>query len=149
MGSKQKINRFNSGGIDSLVADLQELILAARKAAARSIHKIQVVTNFEIGRRIIEHEQQGSARAEYGRQVLKTLSKKLTAKFGQGFSETNLKLMRQFYLIYQGRMSQTASAPLSVHANRQTRSDQSSKFQMLPRKDAHIHAKAYRLCRLM
>ena len=58
----------------------------------------QVLTNFEIGRRIVEHEQRGAARAEYGKELLKELSVRLTEEFGKGFSATNLKLMRQFFI---------------------------------------------------
>ncbi len=54
----------------------------------------------EIGRMIVEHEQQGKERAEYGKHVLKDLSKQLTADFGKGFSVQNLENMRKFYLLY-------------------------------------------------
>jgi len=59
-----------------------------------------VVTYFEIGRRIIEREQQGAKRAQYGKKVLQGLSDYLTAKLGKGWSVDNLKLMRRFYVIY-------------------------------------------------
>ncbi|CDS53013.1 Putative cytoplasmic protein [Polaromonas sp. CG9_12] len=66
-------------------------------------------TNFEIGRHVVAHEQQGESRAEYGKEVPKRLAERLTAEFGSGFSLTNLKLMRQFYLLNAHRISQTAS----------------------------------------
>ena len=59
-----------------------------------------VSTYFEIGRRIVEQEQNGSPRAGYGENVLNELSEKLTQEFGKGFSVTNLKQMRSFYGIY-------------------------------------------------
>lgn len=59
-----------------------------------------VYTYYEIGRRIIVEEQNGSNRAEYGKQVLKELSSYLTDEFGKGYSPDNLKLMRRFYLVY-------------------------------------------------
>lgn len=59
-----------------------------------------VHTYFEIGRMIVEEEQNGYERAEYGALILKKVSKELTEKFGKGFSLTNLKQMRQFYLVY-------------------------------------------------
>ena len=125
MGNKPKISEPEK--FQTLIGELRLLIRSARQAVARSVDAIQVLTNFEIGRRIVEHEQQGVARAEYGSQILKTLSKELTAEFGKGFSETNLKLMRQFYLCYQGRISQTVSDQLHSVPKSQTLSDQLEK----------------------
>lgn len=59
-----------------------------------------VLTYFEIGRMIVEEEQNGKERADYGSQLLADLSSNLTKEFGKGFSVTNLKQMRQFYSIY-------------------------------------------------
>jgi predicted nuclease of restriction endonuclease-like (RecB) superfamily len=67
-----------------------------------------VRTNFEIGRLIVEHEQQGAQRAEYGKLVLKTLADRLTAEFGRGFSKSNLEYMRRFFLEYRNRSKQIA-----------------------------------------
>jgi predicted nuclease of restriction endonuclease-like (RecB) superfamily len=77
-----------------------ELLKEARKSVVRTINKTMVLTYFEIGRIIVEEEQKGKIRAEYGKELLKGLSDKLTAEFGKGFSITNLKQMRQFYLTY-------------------------------------------------
>ena len=55
--------------VDTLLADIRDLILSARRAAVRSVDTLQVLTSFEIGRRIVEHEQKGSVRAGYGKQV--------------------------------------------------------------------------------
>ena len=74
-----------------------------------------VYTYYEIGRMIVEDEQQGKERAEYGKQVLKELSKRLTTEFGKGFSERNLEQMRQFYLTYS--ISQKSSAKLQESEN--------------------------------
>ena len=93
----------------SLHEQLRELIGNARSTVARGIDLVQVRTNFEIGRHIVAHEQQGEVRAAYGKDVLKRLATRLTVEFGNGFSLTNLKLMRQFYLLNAGRMGQTAS----------------------------------------
>lgn len=59
-----------------------------------------VYTYFEIGRMIVEEEQNGNERAEYGKQILKGLSEQLTKEFGKGFSVDNLQNMRKFYLTY-------------------------------------------------
>ncbi len=95
-----------------LIAEIRALIHAARAAASRQVNSITVLTNFEVGRRIVHHEQGGEARAEYGKAVLQTLSDALTAEFGRGWSVTNLTLMRRFYLTYRDRIpkSQTPSA---------------------------------------
>jgi hypothetical protein len=98
--------------VNELLIDIRDLILAARKAVVRSVDLIQVLTNFEIGRRLVEHEQQGKERAEYGTALLKALSVELTTEFGRGFSRSNLEYMRKFFLTYQeraARISEMAS----------------------------------------
>lgn len=73
--------------IDSaLFKEISGLIMAAQNAVVRNIDTVQVLTNYEIGRRIVAHEQKGLSRAEYGKETLKDLSEKLTAEFGKGFS---------------------------------------------------------------
>lgn len=107
----------------TLFSEVRDLILSARHAAARVVNTLQVTTNFEIGRRIVEYEQKGAKRAEYGTELLKELSSRLTGEFGKGFSEDNLALMRKFYLLFVGRtkISETASRKLlSVDTQHQT-----------------------------
>jgi predicted nuclease of restriction endonuclease-like (RecB) superfamily len=84
------------------------LIVLARQNVVRAVNQTMVLTYFEIGKMIIEEEQQGQNRAEYGKQTLKELSKKLTQQFGKGFSVENLDRMRFFYKIYQNQISSTA-----------------------------------------
>lgn len=104
--------------MNELIHELRELIRSARQAAAHSVDIIQVLTNFEIGRRIVEHEQQGRERAEYGKALLKELSAELSAKFGRGFSKRNLEYMRRFYIAYQDRLIvQMPSAQLPTGRN--------------------------------
>ncbi len=102
--------------VHTLITELRELIASARNTAARNFNTIQVVTNFEIGRRIVEHEQQGEKRAEYGKTLLKRLSADLTREFGRGFSEDNLSNMRKFYLTYRERseISETLSQKFTL-----------------------------------
>ena len=76
------------------------LLDEAKKHVRTTINLSMVYTNYEIGRMIVEDEQQGKERAAYGKGVLKDLSKRLTARFGKGYSEDNLKLMRRFYTVY-------------------------------------------------
>ncbi len=73
-----------------------------------------MLTNFEIGRRIVEHEQKGEKRAEYGASLLKELSIRLTDEFGRGFSEDNLSNMRRFFLTWRQRV---AEFPNSLFGN--------------------------------
>jgi hypothetical protein len=95
-----------------LYEDIRSLVLSARHSAARGINLLQVYTNYEIGRRIFEQEQQGAERAQYGKELVRELAARLTGEFGSGFSISNLKYMRQFYMAYPERVpriSQTAS----------------------------------------
>ena len=86
---------------------IAELLKNARSKVVQTVNKTMVYTYFEIGRTIVEEEQKGKERAEYGKQIIKELSQKLIREFGKGFSTTNLKQMRQFYLTYS--KSQTLS----------------------------------------
>ncbi|MGI6394133.1 MAG: PDDEXK nuclease domain-containing protein [bacterium] len=83
-----------------LYTKIADLINAARENVVRAVNQTMVYTYFEIGRMIVEDEQQGKERAEYGKQVLKELSAKLTKDFGKGFSVDNLQNMRQFYMVF-------------------------------------------------
>lgn len=106
----------------SLVADVVALIEAGR-AAARSINMAMTATYWHVGRLIVEREQRGARRAEYGTALLERLAEALTARYGRGYSRRNVEQMRTFYLswpnpqtpsaILPGRKPQTASA-LSV-----------------------------------
>jgi hypothetical protein len=90
--------------VKDLIHEIRDLIQSARRTVAHSVDLIQVMTHFEIGRRIVEHEQGGKERAEYGKALLKELSAALTAEFGRGFSRANLQNMRKFYLTYIDRL---------------------------------------------
>lgn len=83
-----------------LFARVVALIEEARQKVATVANIAQVYTNYEIGRQIVEEEQGGKRRAEYGKQIIKDLSQKLTARFGRGWGTSNLEYMRRFYLIY-------------------------------------------------
>lgn len=84
----------------SLFARVVTLIEEARQKVATVTNIAQVYTNYEIGRQIVEEEQGGKRRADYGKQVLIDLSQKLTARFGRGWSAENLRKMRTFFLMY-------------------------------------------------
>jgi len=85
---------------DSFYSRISDLLKTARKSVVQSVNKTIVDTYFEIGRLIVEEEQNGKSKAEYGQNLITELSQKLTTEFGKGFSTTNLKQMRTFYLTY-------------------------------------------------
>lgn len=108
----------------ALIAELRSLIMAGRRAALRQVDALQLRTNFEIGRRIVEHEQGGEGRAEYGAGTLNKVSAALAAEFGRGFSVSNLKLCRLFYLQRHHQIGQTVSgfsAKASISNSKSTR----------------------------
>ncbi|MEI6820190.1 MAG: DUF1016 N-terminal domain-containing protein, partial [Verrucomicrobiota bacterium] len=111
----------------TLITEVRDLIQSARRGVASVVDTFQVMTNFEIGRRIVEHEQKGAKRAAYGAEVLKELSARLTAEFGRGFSKSNLAAMRSFFLLWKdrGQIFQTPSGKLRAPAIFQTLSKKS------------------------
>lgn len=82
---------------NNFIDDIRALINEARKQVVHTVNTVMVATYWEIGRRIVEEEQNGNERAEYGKYLIKNLAEALTADFGKGFGETNLKYFRQFY----------------------------------------------------
>ena len=105
---------------DNLLERIAEILIQARTKVIREINRAQVLAYWEIGREIVEFEQKGKARAKYGEELIKKLSADLSAKFGKGFSERNLRNMRAFYLNFPIR--QTLSA----------KSKEAQKLQTLP-----------------
>lgn len=102
-------------GYEQFASDVRRLIEEARGHAARSVNSILCATYWEIGRRIVEHEQKGKRRAAYGEELLQRLSEDLTNHFGRGFSRRNLSMMRQFYLAHPPEtIWQTPSAKLQA-----------------------------------
>ena len=79
---------------------IRDILDSARAGAARSVNTIHVVANWLIGREIVEEEQKGRRRAEYGRRLIENLSKRLVRDFGRGFAVRNLETFRAFYLGY-------------------------------------------------
>ena len=86
--------------VDALFERISALIEESRKEVATAVNIAEVYTKYEIGRYIVENEQEGKARAAYGKQVLPILSQKLTDKFGSGWSLETLKSARKFYSVY-------------------------------------------------
>ena len=97
----------NEISLNQLYNKVAELIDLARKKVATAVNLTMVHAYFEIGRMIVDEEQQGKERAAYGKSVLKTLSVRLTERFGKGFSVDNLERMKKFYLVYSPLISAT------------------------------------------
>lgn len=100
--------------VDALFERISALIEESRKRVATAVNIAEVYTKYEIGRYIVEDEQEGKAKAAYGKQVLPILSQKLTDKFGSGWSLETLKSARKFYSVY---------APQAIRSTALTKSD--------------------------
>jgi hypothetical protein len=125
---------------EQMLGDLVELLNHARRTAARSINAVMTATYWEIGRRIVEFEQGGKARAGYGEALVDRLAEDLTSKFGRGFARSNLFQMRAFYFAYrdivQTRSGQSTGAVFPKKV--QTASGQSAGFVDLAEVAAHF-----------
>lgn len=108
----ENVTLHNQEGKETIfVNDLRTIVSAARDASYRMANLMQVAQNWLIGRRIVEQEQQGKIRAEYGKHIVELASQVLTKEFGQGFSETQIRNFRKFYLTFSGlRIQQTVPA---------------------------------------
>lgn len=120
-GAKVPKVRRGTGGLTELDAyseihsGIVELLETARRAAARNINALMTATYWEIGRRIVEHDQDGRSRAAYGGLLIERLAKDLVRRFGRGFGARNLAQMRAFYLAWRTpKILQTASAKSSA-----------------------------------
>ena len=96
---------------NSMMNEIREILQSARQRVAIQVNTELLSTYWNIGKIIVEHEQENQERADYGKQTLKQLSKELTKEFGKGFSVSNLQFMRRFYQCYQ--IQQTVSVKLS------------------------------------
>ena len=103
-------------GYDAILADIVALIDAGRRTAVRTSNAIMTATYWGVGRRIVEQEQHGAARATYGDELISKLSIDLQARFGRGYSQPNLFRMRAFYLGHREILS-TASRKSPVIAS--------------------------------
>lgn len=101
---------------------VEELLKNAQNTVVQTVNQTMVITYFEIGKMIVQEEQKGKERAQYGKQLMKELSQRLSKEFGKGFSITNIQQMRNFYLIYQKQQT------LSVNSEKQQ--TESNKFNL-------------------
>lgn len=100
-----------NSGFEKMISDIEALVNTSKNELATSINKVMTVTYWSIGKYIVEFEQDGNAKAEYGKNLLSTISKELTLRLGKGYSRPNLNNMRKFYLKYSN--CQTVSDKLS------------------------------------
>ena len=108
-----------------LIGGIAELLETARRASARTVNALMTATYWEIGRRIVEFEQAGKSKAQYGEEVIDQLASDLTNRFGRGFTRSNLFNMRAFY-VANPRIVQTASGQLGLPGKIQTTSGKST-----------------------
>ncbi|MCL1979710.1 MAG: DUF1016 N-terminal domain-containing protein, partial [Proteobacteria bacterium] len=111
MSTKQKPGIPETASLTTLIGQIAEVVQQARGHVRQSVNQAMVASYWEIGRLIVEHEQQGQARAAYGQRQLAELSDRLTELFGKGFDASNLRNMRRFYLAFPIR--ETVSLELS------------------------------------
>ena len=128
---KQPGKKYNDEG-NMLVNDLRSIVSKARSKAFAAVNYSLVERNWRIGQRIVEQEQNGASRAEYGKHVIEVASAALTEEFGKGFSKTNIMNFKKFYLKFKElTIPQTLSEEFKKQKH-QTLSDESS---LLPQKD--------------
>jgi len=104
---------------NNFLKEIVNLLQSAKQQVVRSVNQTMVITYFEIGRMIVEEEQNGKERADYGKALLKELSQVLKKEFGKGFSVTNLQQMKRFFIIYQKQQTLSANSN-SVAIKQQT-----------------------------
>jgi len=100
MNEIEKNNQIIEARAEQLAKRIEALVVEARRKIASTANVVMVYTYFEIGRYVVEDEQGGEVRAEYGKGVLKGVSQRLTQRLGKGWSVENLTSMRKFYVLY-------------------------------------------------
>ncbi len=115
---------------NQLLSKIADLLNEARKFIVKNVNQTIVHTYFEIGKLIVEEEQEGKERAEYGKSVLKELSQRLTDEFGKGYSVYNLERMWNFYLVFKNRFAETEkSASLMRKSDEEKSASPMQKFE--------------------
>lgn len=94
MDNKNEMIETNQS-LDTLIANSIDLIQYARQLVAKQVNLVQLMTYYSLGKWIVEVQQEGQERAQYGKKVIKALSNHLTEKFGRGFSKANLEFFRR------------------------------------------------------
>ena len=127
---QSSLRRSHDASYRAVCGDVSKIIDAARESAARSVNAAMTAAYWLVGRRIVEFEQSGEDRAEYGAALIERLAEDLTVRFGRGFSRQNVQNMRLFYLSYQPeRILQTVSGKLALPPRQQIRQTPSGNFE--------------------
>lgn len=118
---------------EALLGGIMQLLEEARRTSARAVNALMIATYWEIGRRIVEHEQEGKDRAEYGARLIERLAEDLTRRFGRGFSRQNLWQMRAFHLAWPvERLEEARSGVRPRPEILQTATGESTDLENLP-----------------
>ncbi|MGM9832885.1 MAG: YhcG family protein [Candidatus Limisoma sp.] len=98
------IDKYNSisANDEQFISDIKAIVYTAKQKAYQAADLYQVASNWLVGRRIVEQEQHGNVRAEYGKRIIALASEALTTEFGKGYSESTLRNFRKFYLSFKG-----------------------------------------------
>lgn len=110
---KSELNKYDNINADDaqFISDIKAIVYTAKQKAYQAADIYQVVSNWLVGRRIVEQEQHGQERAQYGKHIVDLTSEALTAEFGKGYSVVNIKSFRKFYLTFNNLLiGQTPSA---------------------------------------
>ena len=110
---KSELKKYDNINADDaqFISDIKAIVYTAKQKAYQAADIYQVVSNWLVGRRIVEQEQQGQERAQYGKHIVELASEALTAEFGKGYSIVNIKSFRKFYLTFNNLLiGQTMSA---------------------------------------
>ena len=127
----KQLNKKYNDEDNMLVNDLRSIVSKARSKAFAAVNYSLVERNWRIGQRIVEQEQNGASRAEYGKHVIEVASAALTEEFGKGFSETNIMNFKKFYLKFK---ELTIPQTLSEEFKKQKQQTQSDESSLLPPK---------------
>ena len=110
---KSELKKYDNINADDaqFISDIKAIVYTAKQKAYQAADTYQVVSNWLVGRRIVEQEQHGQERAQYGKHIVELASEALTAEFGKGYSVVNIKSFRKFYLTFSNLLiGQTLSA---------------------------------------
>lgn len=114
---KSELKKYDNINADDaqFISDIKAIVYTAKQKAYQAADMYQVVSNWLVGRRIVEQEQNGQERAKYGKHIVDLASEALTAEFGRGYSVVNIKSFRKFYLTFSNLLiGQTVSAQLEL-----------------------------------
>ena len=104
----------NISDTGNILKEIKNIVKKARYNTFYAVNKEMLKCYFDIGRKIVEEEQKGKIRAEYGQHLMQMLSKELTNEFKKGFGVTSLKNMRNFYLVYKNKISQSVTGEFNL-----------------------------------